>query len=211
MMQRLKAFGQRVLIETIKKGIVMQLNRRPSMFTEHARILPRRLLFTGSLLAIIAVLAVGAFAVLNAPKPAHAASWNLVWSDDFSGANGTGLNTSNWKYDTGQGVWGTGEIENMTTSTANVYQDGNGHLVVKAIRDGSGNWTSGRFESVQGFKPPAGGMMAFESSIALPNVTGAAAQGYWPAFWSLGNSYRTGTAWPTSGEIDTMESMETSF
>ncbi len=54
-------------------------------------------------------------------------------------------------------------------------------------------------------------MMAFESSIALPNVTGAAAQGYWPAFWSLGNSYRTGTAWPTSGEIDTMESMETSF
>jgi F5/8 type C domain/Glycosyl hydrolases family 16/Carbohydrate binding domain len=138
----------------------------------------------------------------------HAAvSWNQVWGDEFNGTTGTGLNTSNWKYDTGQGVWGTGEIENMTSSTSNVYQDGNGHLVVKAIRDGNGNWTSGRFESNPGFQPPAGGMMAFESSISLPNVTGAAAQGYWPAFWALGNNIRSNVSWPTSGEIDTMESI----
>jgi len=32
----------------------------------------------------------------------------------------------------------------MSDSTANVYQDGKGHLVIKAIRDASGNWTSRR-------------------------------------------------------------------
>jgi Cellulose binding domain/Glycosyl hydrolases family 16 len=185
----------------------MKLNRHSPTFTKHIRIFQRKFLFSCSLLAMAMIIAFSAFVLLKAPEHAHAASWTLAWSDEFNGASGSGLNTSNWKYDTGQGVWGTGEIENMTNSTANVFQDGNGHLVVKAIRDGSGNWTSGRFESAQGFQPPAGGMMAFESSISLPNVTGAAAQGYWPAFWSLGNTYRTGTAWPTSGEIDVMESI----
>jgi beta-glucanase (GH16 family) len=163
-------------------------------------------------LITIAVLVIGVAiaAVTFSQKSPHAkaaSTWTQVWGDEFSGGAGSGLNTSNWQYDTGQGKWGTGEIENMTSSTNNVYQDGNGHLVVKAIRDGNGNWTSGRFESAPGFTPPAGGMMAFESSISLPNVTGAAAQGYWPAFWALGNNLRSGTPWPTSGEIDTMESI----
>ena len=78
---------------------------------------------------------------------AHAATtWTPVWSEDFNGAAGTGVNTANWLYDTGTG-WGTGEIENMTSSTANVQQDGSGHLKITAIRDASGNWTSGRIES----------------------------------------------------------------
>src|SRR5262245_55894069 len=59
--------------------------------------------------------------------PAPPSGWTLTFADDFSGAAGTGVNASNWKYDTGTG-FGTGEIENMTTSTANVFQDGSGHL-----------------------------------------------------------------------------------
>ncbi|MGH3375187.1 MAG: discoidin domain-containing protein, partial [Actinoallomurus sp.] len=29
--------------------------------------------------------------------------------------------------------------------------------------------------------------------------------GYWPAFWMLGQPLRTGTQWPTSGEVDILE------
>ncbi|WP_239123280.1 hypothetical protein [Rhizocola hellebori] len=35
----------------------------------------------------------------------------------------------------------------MTSSTSNVYRDGAGHLVIKPLRDGGGNWTSGRIET----------------------------------------------------------------
>ena len=58
---------------------------------------------------------------------------------------------SDWKYDTGPGSsFGTGEIETMTNSTANVYEDGNGHLVLKALHSGTdpgSGWTSGRIET----------------------------------------------------------------
>lgn len=132
--------------------------------------------------------------------------WTLQFSDDFNGAAGTGLNTSNWLYDTGTG-FGTGEIETMTNSTNNVFQDGNGNLVIRALKDANGNWTSGRIESVNdSLQAPPGGMLKVQASIELPNLTGAAAQGYWPAFWMLGTPIRTGAnTWPNGGEVDIME------
>ncbi|GCE07324.1 glycoside hydrolase family 16 protein [Dictyobacter aurantiacus] len=164
------------------------------------------LLATVFVVAMLGMAAVSLTPSSGMPQ-ARAASWNLTWSDDFNGAAGTGVNTANWKYDTGTG-WGTGEIETMSSSTNNVYQDGNGHLVIKPLRDGSGNWTSGRIETqLSNFAAPVGGEVAFESSIQLPNVTGAAAQGYWPAFWSLGAPFRTGGTWPSVGEVDFMESI----
>src|SRR5689334_8759027 len=95
-----------------------------------------------------AVVAVGATATFTAS--AHAAvpgapsGMTTVFSDDFTGAAGTGLNRTNWLYDIGTsypggaGNWGTGEVETATDSTNNVYQDGSGNLVIKPIRDGSG-------------------------------------------------------------------------
>ncbi|GCE31742.1 hypothetical protein KDA_72260 [Dictyobacter alpinus] len=161
------------------------------------------------------LLAALSFVSLNTISPARAASWTQVWNDEFSGASGTGVNGSNWLYDTGTsypggaGNWGTGEIETMTNSTSNVYQDGSGHLAIKPIRDGNGNWTSGRIETQRtNFAAPAGGMMAVEASIQMPNVTGAAAQGYWPAFWTLGANFRGNyNNWPGIGEIDAMENV----
>ncbi len=151
----------------------------------------------------------------SSPKVAKAASWNLIWNDEFNGSSGTGVNTSNWLYDTGTSYpggaanWGTGEVESETTSTSNVYQDGSGHLAIKPIRDSSGAWTSGRIETQRtDFAAPAGGEMAIEASIQMPNVTGSAAQGYWPAFWALGAAFRGNyTNWPSVGEIDAMENV----
>jgi beta-glucanase (GH16 family) len=165
--------------------------------------------------AAVAVAATAVFTLdANAAVPAAPAGMTTVFSDDFTGAAGTGLNRSNWLYATGTGYpggaanWGTGEIETMTDSTANVYQDGGGNLVIKPIRDGAGNWTSGRVETQRtDFAAPAGGKMRIEARLQQPNVSGAAAAGYWPAFWALGDAARPvgATNWPSIGELDIME------
>src|SRR5258706_7380227 len=96
----------------------------------------------------------------------------------------------------------------MTTRPANVYQGGAGNLVIKPIRAGNGSWTSGRVETQRtDFAAPAGGKLRFEASLQQPNVSGAAAAGYWPAFWTLGAAARPvgATNWPSIGEIDIME------
>ena len=154
------------------------------------------------------------------PSGGGGGAWTQTWSDEFSGAAGTGVSSTNWIYDLGHGYgctgcpnnWGTGEIEEMTNSTTNVYQDGAGHLAIKPIRAGSPGsytWTSGRIETQRtDFQPAAGGAVAFEARIALPNVTGTAAQGYWPAFWALGAPFRGNYLnWPSVGEIDMMENI----
>ena len=93
------------------------------------------------LLLSMMIAAIGLISSHGVDKAHAATTWTPVWSDNFTGGAGTGVNTSNWLYDTGTG-WGTGEIENMSNSTANVQQDGNGHLKITAIRDGSGNLSS---------------------------------------------------------------------
>ena len=147
----------------------------------------------------------------QAAVPAPPAGWTTVFSDDFNGAAGTGLNTANWLYDTGTsypggaGNWGTGEVESETTSTANVYQDGAGHLVIKPI-DSNGAWTSGRIETQNtSFAAPAGGELEMTASIEQPNPGNGL--GYWPAFWAMGAAARGvgATNWPSIGEMDIME------
>jgi beta-glucanase (GH16 family) len=141
--------------------------------------------------------------------PGAPAGFTTTWSDDFSGAAGTGVD-GNFKYDTGAGsTFGTGEIETMTNSTANVFQDGNGHLVLKALHSGSNpssGWTSGRVETnAATFGAPAGGVVMMQASIQQPNLNTSNGAGYWPAFWMLGSTLRTGTPWPGSGEVDILE------
>ncbi|HST81003.1 MAG TPA: family 16 glycosylhydrolase [Kineosporiaceae bacterium] len=167
-------------------------------------------------LAAPILLLAGGGGAANAAVPAAPAGWTTVFSDDFTGSSGTGVNSVNWLYDTGIGYpggatnWGTGEIETMTSSTANVYHDGAGHLVIKPIRDGSGNWTSGRIETQRtDLAAPAGGILRIEGSIQQPNVNTSNGAGYWPAFWTLGAAARPvgATNWPSIGEWDIMENI----
>ena len=121
----------------------MRLTQRISTSRRRARVATVAAIGAAVLIVPIA-LAVNASAAI----PATPAGWTLVFSDDFNGAANTGVNTGNWLYDLGHGYpggagnWGTGEVENVTNSTANVFQDGASHLVIKPIRDGAGNWTS---------------------------------------------------------------------
>ncbi|MGW5051264.1 glycoside hydrolase family 16 protein [Actinokineospora sp. NPDC004072] len=169
-------------------------------------------------------LAVGAAAVLVAAPialSAHAAvppppsGWTLAWSDDFTGPAGTLPSAQNWIIDTGHGYpggpanWGTGEIQSYTASTQNLALDGQGNLRITPRRDAAGNWTSARIETQRAnFRPPQGGIMAIEGRIQMPNVTGQAALGYWPAFWALGAPFRGNYwNWPGIGEFDVMENV----
>ncbi|MGD0705161.1 MAG: ricin-type beta-trefoil lectin domain protein, partial [Trebonia sp.] len=165
--------------------------------------------FSALLLAAGCMTAIVVSALVVAPTVAEAGTapppptgWSTVFSDNFAGAAGSAPSSANWFYDIGTG-YGTGEVENTTNSTSNVYLDGNGDLVLKAI-DNGGTWTSGRIESTRDdFQAPAGGELEMTASIEQPNP--ANGLGYWPAFWALGSPMRTGGGWPQSGELDMME------
>src|SRR5688572_29688140 len=156
----------------------------------------RRLAAVAVVLAAVAGLLVKAAISASAAVPPTPSGWSLVWSDDFNGSAGTLPSSANWIIDTGHGYpggpgnWGTGEIQNYTNSTSNLALDGTGNLRITPRRDAAGNWTSARIETQRSdFKPPSGGVVALESRIQMPNVTGNAALGYWPAFWALGAPY----------------------
>jgi len=152
----------------------------------------------------------------GAAVPPPPAGYRLRFSDDFNGAAGASPNTANWQFATGHGYpggapnWGTGEIENMTSSRTNSRLNGHGALAIVPVRDSAGHWTSARLETRRtDFAAPPGGRLKVDAMIQQPNVTGAAAAGYWSAFWMLGAAARPvgATNWPRIGEIDIMESI----
>jgi beta-glucanase (GH16 family) len=138
-----------------------------------------------------------------------------VWSDEFnSPSKGAPPDPANWTYDVGGTGWGNHELEiycasNTTSAPApkecdiqhpNAFQDGNGHLVIRAVRVSAdpapaGTWTSARLKTL-GLKEFQYGRL--EACIKLP-----VGPGLWPAFWMLG----TAGHWPAGGEIDIMENI----
>jgi exo-beta-1,3-glucanase (GH17 family) len=136
--------------------------------------------------------------------------WSEVWKDEFDGPAGTSPAAGNWllrtgtQYPGGAANWGTGEVEAMSASTQNVYLDGAGRLSIRALRDGAGNWTSGRVETQRtDFAAQPGEQVRFTARLRQPDV--ANAMGYWPGFRATGAAYRGDyTNWPTVGETDIM-------
>ena len=111
------------------------------------RIVLNALVLLAGCLAGIAVVVGTAQQARADTVPPPPPGWTTVFGDNFAGAAGSAPSAANWFYDIGSG-FGTGEIENTTSSTNNAYLDGNGHLVLKAISNG-GTWTSARLESTR--------------------------------------------------------------
>jgi hypothetical protein len=143
-------------------------------------------------------------------SPPPDTGWTPVWSDTFDGAANTSPSAANWilrtgtQYPGGPANWGTGEIETMSASTANVYLDGAGRLNIRALRDGAGNWTSGKVETQRtDFQAGPGEQVRFSAVLRQPDV--ANALGYWPGFRATGAAYRGNwNNWPGIGETDIM-------
>jgi beta-glucanase (GH16 family) len=122
--------------------------------------------------------------------------WQLVWSDEFNAAAGTKPDPTKWVYDLGGGGWGVAQLQVYTSNAENASHDGNGNLVITAIKDDMGGFTSARLKTEGKFEQAYG---RFEVRAKLPG-----GKGLWPAFWTLGNDF-TKNGWPNCGEIDIME------
>ena len=163
-----------------------------------------RALISASASASVLVLLILLFAA--SPQKAQAQTWTLQWSDEFNSAAGTYPSSANWTYDTGNSGFGNPEIEDYCTpgssaspcvaSQPNAYQDGSGNLVITAVKNSSGQWTSARLKS-QGLQQFQYGRI--EARMKLP-----VGDGFWPAFWMLGADINS-DPWPGCGEMDIME------
>ena len=126
---------------------------------------------------------------------------NLVWQDEFNvdGAPDTAL----WNYDIGNGTdqgipgWGNNELQYYTDRPENVIVE-DGMLKITAISESfmGSPYTSARILTKGKYAKKYG---RFEARMKLPW-----GQGYWPAFWLLGNNIDQ-VNWPNCGEIDIME------
>jgi beta-glucanase (GH16 family) len=136
----------------------------------------------------------------SAVAAAPPARWRLVWSDEFEGPANSPPDSSKWGYDLGGGGWGNRELEFYTSDPNNVFLNGEGSLVIRAIRESSGTYTSARLKTKGRFEVRYG---KIEARLKLPIAPTSAV---WPAFWALGNDIDT-VSWPHCGEIDVMENI----
>ena len=120
--------------------------------------------------------------------------YTLKWSEEF---NETSLNTNNWAVETNIHV--NNELQTYTGSGNYSIADGVLTITCKKVNNEgvSGSYTSARLNTSgkQSFK-----YGRLEARLKLPK-----GKGTWPAFWMLGESIGSGTAWPRCGEIDIME------
>ena len=126
-----------------------------------------------------------------------------AFADDFDGPAGSAPDPSKWRHDVGGGGWGNNELQVYTSSRANSFLDGKGHLVIratKALRTSGGRTTttyrSARLNTLGKFSKYHG---TFEARIKLD-----VQRGLWPAWWAVGaNLPKVG--WPACGEVDMLE------
>ncbi|PYQ07245.1 MAG: hypothetical protein DMF82_04265 [Acidobacteria bacterium] len=138
------------------------------------------------------------------PPPPSAPARTLVWSDEFTGPSGALVDATRWVAEIGGHGWGNNELEFYTDRGRNASLDGDGNLVIQALREhfeGGGvarEYTSARLKTQGRFEQAYG---RFEARIRIPR-----GQGIWPAFWMLGADI-DGVGWPRCGEIDVMENI----
>jgi len=130
-----------------------------------------------------------------------------VFTDDFNGPAGSGVDTSKWTFETGDNNGNNHERQYYTSGTNNAALDGNGNLVITARREnpagyqcwyGTCQYTSARLNTAATFNQTYG---HFETRMKIPG-----GQGMWPAFWMLGNNIGS-AGWPGCGEVDIMENI----
>ncbi|MFC7642724.1 discoidin domain-containing protein [Streptosporangium lutulentum] len=142
-------------------------------------------------------------------EPEEPGTWTEVWKDDFTGPAAPPL---------GRGLDPAHRNAVSRRCRELGHRRGRDHerldgqrlpgrrrnLNIKAIKDGAGNWTSGRIETQRtDFAPQPGEMLRFSARLKQPDV--ANALGYWPGFRATGAAYRGNhNNWPSVGETDIM-------
>jgi len=132
----------------------------------------------------------------------------VAFNEQFSDSS-----LSNWIKDTGYSYpggppnWGTGEIQEYSTSSE-FLSASSGRLLIRPKKGSDGVWRSARIETQQKFTPQAGKTFRVEARLRLGSASASQQAGIWPAFWMLGGAYRGNYQnWPAVGEVDIMESI----
>jgi len=146
----------------------------------------------------------------SSPVSPSPVAWTQVWSDEFDGPAGAAIDSTKWRYDTGDGCasgncgWGNSEKEYYGAAPENIALNGQGQLEIVARTAPAGlacyygpcRYTSAKI-TTRGKRSVAPGRV--EARIRL-----SAGQGLWPAFWMLGTNIAA-VGWPACGELDIME------
>jgi beta-glucanase (GH16 family) len=137
-----------------------------------------------------------------------------MWNDEFDYTGAP--NSSKWHHQTYPPVgssWFNGELQHYTARIENSYVN-NGSLKIKAIRESFRDPTSGSTKQYTAAR--LNSKYAFKYGRVEVRAKLPAAQGTWPAIWTLGKNISENgaywqtqgygdTTWPTCGEIDIME------
>ena len=140
----------------------------------------------------------------NAPDMS---GYTKTWVDDFDGPAGSSPNTANWAIETPL-TNNNAEQQKYTNSTQNVYQDGNGQLIIAPVKTAAaagGTWTSARIHGKHSVACDKGKKMIMSARFRTGQNPASQQQGIWPAFWTLGDSINHGVGWPTCCEWDIFE------
>lgn len=124
-------------------------------------------------------------------------TYRLVWADEF---NYKGLpDPQKWSYDTGGHGWGNQERQYYTAKESKNAKVENGHLVITARQEKTGNndYSSARLVSRNKGDWQYG---KIQVRAKLPK-----GRGTWPAIWMLPTAQPL--HWPDDGEIDIMEAV----
>lgn len=139
----------------------------------------------------------------------------LLWSDEFVGANGGLINSTNWTsrycgHDAanGGGTCHNAEPQWYTPDAIRLDGTAQGNAVITTTRVSSAPsnagqcmvgqcfYTSGRFDTQ--------GKVSFQYGYIEARMKMPTGGNNWPAFWALGDNI-TDVGWPRSGEIDIAE------
>jgi beta-glucanase (GH16 family) len=156
-------------------------------------------------------------AAAEVPKVAGLVIGKLLWSDDFVGAKGSSINSSNWsarnchRVPTGMGGGACFDSEVVYYAPSAIKLDGSedGTAVITTTRitgalpsdagkclTGYCAFVSGRFDTH--------GKVAFQYGFIEARIKMPAGSGNHPAFWMLGDNINQ-VGWPYSGEMDITE------
>jgi beta-glucanase (GH16 family) len=179
-------------------------NETNLVITLRCRSAGRLRVYTRAGCLLLAVFAAAGMSVAQRADAGTKQGWRLVWSDEFNGRNGSGIDPSKWTAQTGSEGLGNRELEIYTARRANLRVE-NGDLVIEARREALSDkdgvkpgYTSARLQTLGHFSQRYG---RFEARMRLP-----LGKGLWPAFWMLGADTQT-NPWPACGEIDVMENI----
>jgi beta-glucanase (GH16 family) len=171
--------------------------------------------FASGLLAVTVIFLVGFLSGRHAnqqPRPAREAfKWgDPVWSDEFDGAAQQLPDPSKWAYDLeDQGGVGNGEREVYCSADGghskecdphhpNAFQDGAGHLVLRAERNANGVWTLAKLTTKD--------LKSFQYGRIEARMRFPVGTGLWPSFLMVGADKGT-VGWPACGSVDIVENV----